>query len=84
VFDLMPTATVEDWATISTRLAAVPAAISGYIATLREGIAAGTVPARRQVAEVITQIGRYTSDTGFFAEFAGEAAPAEGQLPASL
>lgn len=84
VFDLMPTATVEDWATISTRLAAVPAAISGYMATLREGIAAGNVPARRQVAEVITQIGRYTSDTGFFAEFAGEAAPAEGQLPASL
>ncbi|WP_336632745.1 MULTISPECIES: DUF885 domain-containing protein [unclassified Microbacterium] len=84
VFDLMPTATVEDWATISARLAAVPAALSGYIATLREGVAAGNVPARRQVTEVVTQIARYTSDAGFFAEFTGDAAPAEGQLPASL
>ena len=83
-FDLMPTDTVEDWATISTRLKAVRGAIDGYIETLRAGIAAGTVPARRQVTEVITQIGRYTADSGFFATFAGEAAPAEGQLPASL
>ncbi|MCT2087412.1 DUF885 domain-containing protein [Microbacterium enclense] len=83
-FDLMPTATVEDWSTISTRLKALPGAIDGYIATLREGIARGVVPARRQVVEVATQIGRYTADTGFFAEFVGEAAPDEGQLPASL
>ena len=84
VFDLMPTDTVEDWSTIAQRLGAVPAAIDGYIATLRQGIAAGTVPARRQVVEVATQIGRYTADTGFFASFAADAAPAEGHLPASL
>jgi len=84
VFDLMPTDTVEDWSVIATRLAAVPEAISGYIETLREGIAAGVVPARRQVTEVATQIARYTSDNGFFASSAAEAAPAEGQLPASL
>jgi uncharacterized protein (DUF885 family) len=36
------------------------------------------------VSEVVTQIARYTNDSGFFATFAGEAAPAEGQLPASL
>jgi len=42
------------------------------------------VPARRQVTEVITQIARYTDDAGFFAQFAAEAAPAEGHLPASL
>ena len=83
-FDLMPTATVDDWSVIAGRLGAVPAAIDGYIETLREGIARGIVPARRQVSEVATQIGRYTADTGFFATFAAEAAPSEGGLPASL
>lgn len=83
-FDLMPTATVDDWSTISERMKALPGAIDGYVATLRRGIAQGVVPARRQVIEVVTQIARYTSDTGFFAEFVGEAAPEEGQLPASL
>jgi uncharacterized protein (DUF885 family) len=84
VFDLMPTATVDDWSTISARLKALPAAVDGYVQTLREGIARGVVPARRQVREVLTQIGRYTADNGFFAEFAAEATPDEGQLPASL
>jgi uncharacterized protein (DUF885 family) len=84
VFDLMPTDSVDDWSVVSTRLKALPAAIEGYITTLREGIDQGVVPARRQVSEVVTQIARYTNDSGFFATFAGEAAPAEGQLPASL
>ncbi len=84
VFDLMPTDTVDDWSVISKRLSALPAAIEGYIATLRTGIAEGVVPARRQVTEVVTQIARYTSDSGFFATFVGEANPSEGQLPASL
>jgi len=83
-FDLMPTDTVDDWSVVSARLGAVPAAIHGYIETLRAGIAEGVVPARRQVTEVVTQIARYTADNGFFATFAGEAAPAEGNLPASL
>jgi Uncharacterized protein conserved in bacteria len=83
-FDLMPTATVDDWSTISERMRALPAAIDGYVATLRRGIAEGVVPARRQVSEVVTQIARYTADNGFFAEFVGDAAPDEGQLPASL
>nr|WP_154924333.1 DUF885 domain-containing protein [Microbacterium testaceum] len=83
-FDLMPTATIDDWATISERLKALPSAIDGYVATLRRGIAEGVVPARRQVNEVVTQIARYTADTGFFAAFVGDAAPDEGQLPASL
>ncbi|WP_136585715.1 DUF885 domain-containing protein [Microbacterium hydrothermale] len=83
-FDLMPTATVDDWSTISERMKALPAAIDGYVATLRRGIAEGVVPARRQVSEVVTQIARYTADNGFFAEFVGDAAPEEGQLPASL
>ncbi|MFC7790357.1 DUF885 domain-containing protein [Microbacterium sp. MAHUQ-60] len=83
-FDLMPTSQVEDWAVISERLAAVPAALRGYVQSLREGIRSGVVPARRQVREVATQIARYSADDGFFATFAAEAAPDEGQLPASL
>ena len=83
-FDLMPTETADDWDVIARRLGAVRGAVDGYIETLREGIRAGIVPARRQVVEVVTQINRYTADNGFFAQFAGEAAPAEGQLPASL
>ena len=84
VFDLMPTDTIEDWTLISDRLRAGPAALDGYVQTLRAGIEAGVVPARRQVREVVTQIARYTADNGFFASFAHEAAPAEGHLPASL
>lgn len=84
VFDLMPTDTVEDWSVVATRLKAVPDALHGYIETLREGIASGVVPARRQVSEVMAQIARYTADAGFFATFAAEAAPVEGHLPASL
>lgn len=84
VFDLMPTDTVEDWSVVAERLKAVPDALRGYTETLRAGISSGVVPARRQVTEVITQIGRYTADNGFFAEFVGDAAPTEGGLPASL
>ncbi len=84
VFDLMPTDTIEDWSVIAARLAAVPAAVGGYVETLREGIATGVVPARRQVTEVIGQIARYTADNGFFATYAADATPAEGGLPASL
>lgn len=83
-FDLVPTATVENWDVIATRLAAVPDALRGYVETLRTGIAEGVTPARRQVIEVATQIDRYTADDGFFAAFVADADPDEGQLPASL
>ncbi|KQQ69192.1 DUF885 domain-containing protein [Microbacterium sp. Leaf320] len=83
-FDLMPTATADDWSVIATRLAAVPDALRGYTETLRAGIASGVTPARRQVVEVATQIDRYTADDGFFAAFVADAAPQEGNLPASL
>ncbi|MBF4569302.1 DUF885 domain-containing protein [Plantibacter sp. VKM Ac-2880] len=84
VFDLMPTATVDDWSTISTRLGALPEAVDGYIETLREGIAKGITPARRQVKEVYDQVLRTGADDGFFIGFAAEAGPEDGQLPASL
>jgi uncharacterized protein (DUF885 family) len=84
VFDLMPTETIEDWSTVSTRMSALPEAVAGYTQTLREGLSQGVVPARRQVTEVLGQIARYTADNGFFASFVAEAAPGDGHLPASL
>ncbi len=84
VFDLMPTDSADDWSVVAKRLAAVPTALDGYIETLRAGISAGVVPARRQVTEVVAQIARYTADDGFFAEFTQGAAAADGALPESL
>lgn len=81
IFDLMPQTTEADWSAIADRLANVPAAIEGYLATLREGVAKGVVPARRQVAELATQTGEYAKQGGFFTQLAA----AEGaELPASL
>lgn len=84
IFDLMPTATADDWSVIAKRLSALPDAVRGYAETLREGIARGVTPARRQVAEVVTQIARYSASDGFFATFAAEAVGQDGELPASL
>ena len=41
-----------------------------------QGIAAGIVPAVRQVREVLTQARKQVADNGFFSEFAGDAKPA--------
>ncbi len=84
VFDLMPTRTVADWATISQRLQAVPQAVDGYIETLQLGIIRGITPARRQVREVLAQTRRHAANDGFFAAFAADASPETGTLPASL
>ena len=43
VFDLMPTATQDDWATIATRLTKVPAALEQWTTTLRESADRGLV-----------------------------------------
>jgi uncharacterized protein (DUF885 family) len=40
VFDLTPTDTVEQWATVARRLSAVPASIAGYTASLRRAAGA--------------------------------------------
>lgn len=55
VFDLMPTQSEDDWAHIAQRMSNVPEAMSGYLESLRAGIAAGNVPAIRQVREVSAQ-----------------------------
>ncbi|MGM7677824.1 DUF885 domain-containing protein [Microbacterium sp. A94] len=84
VYDLMPTATAEDWSVIAKRMAAVPSALEGYAATLAEGIAQGVVPSQRQVREVADQIVRYTAADGFFTDFVAGAALDGGEIPTSL
>ena len=85
VFDLMPTSTESDWATISEKLGNLPAAVDGYIETLRRGIADGVVPARRQVLETAAGMRRHADPGGFFFEFTGNAAAdGGGALPPSL
>lgn len=80
IFDLMPTETESDWADIAGRMNAVPAAIAGYIETLRAGIAEGITPARRQVLAVADITARVADPAGFFTEFAAEAQ----EIPESL
>lgn len=85
VFDLMPTATESDWATIAEKLGNVPGAVAGYIETLRKGIADGVVPARRQVIETATGVSRHADPLGFFFDFTGSAElEGGGALPDSL
>jgi uncharacterized protein (DUF885 family) len=69
VYDLMPTATVDDWSVVAKRLSAVEEAVDGYIVTLREGMRQGTVPARRQVVEVLAQVRKNSGPGNFFTEF---------------
>jgi uncharacterized protein (DUF885 family) len=85
IFDLMSTESADDWSVIATRLRNVPAAVDGYIETLRAGIAQGHVPARRQVAEVAQQARKHGDPLGFFFDFTGAAKLGDGaELPATL
>ncbi|WP_369137183.1 DUF885 domain-containing protein [Modestobacter versicolor] len=75
-FDLMPTATEDDWATIARRLAAIPGALDGYAVGLEQAARDGRVSAARQV-RLTAQIARRWAGTperpGFFAEFTAAA-----------
>ena len=81
VFDLMPTVSVTDWSDIASRLSAVPSALEGYVATLRAGVAADVVPARRQVERVAEQCLRIGARGGFFAELVDGGRPTDGTAP---
>ncbi|MBD1543393.1 DUF885 domain-containing protein [Arthrobacter sp. IA7] len=84
IFDLMPTDTEEQWANIAGRTHSVPAAISGYIESLRTAKDSGKVSARRQVSIVIEQTTKYAAEDGFFAKLAADAKTPGGPLPAEL
>ena len=85
IFDLMPTATMEDWQHISGRLHNLADAVSGYITSLRAGRERGLLPASRQVEIVMEQSAKYAEDGGFFDDYAANAAlPDGGTLPEGL
>jgi uncharacterized protein (DUF885 family) len=84
VFDLMPTETEADWASVARRLAAVPGALEGYVASLRHSATLGNIAPRRQVQACITQSEANLGPDGFFASFVGQAG-ADGQpIPDAL
>ncbi|MCK1798949.1 DUF885 domain-containing protein [Streptomyces sp. XM4193] len=58
-FTVMPSSTEEDWATIATRLRAVPAALEGYRESLAEGLRQGRHAGPRQVSTVLGQFGQW-------------------------
>jgi uncharacterized protein (DUF885 family) len=86
-FDLMPTETEHDWATIARRLAALPAALDGYAEGLETAAAAGRVAAARQV-RLSANIARRWAGTpdrrGFFADFAAGAPDGSAGLSRDL
>lgn len=84
VFDLMPTGSAEDWERIAARLGAVPAAVDGYVRTLRTGVDRGVVPSVRQVREVAEQARRHARPDGFFPSFVEGTAPSEAGVGESL
>ena len=89
VFDLMPTATQDDWATIATRLTqGADAPCRSGRATLRESADRGLVTPRRQVVACIAQCDRLTAPDGFFGTFVDRAsaggAPLDDAVRADL
>ena len=65
-YDLMPTATDADWATIARRLKAVPNAMTQWLQTQLAGVERGLRPAIRQVDAVAEQCQGWIEPDGFF------------------
>lgn len=84
VFDLMATDTPDDWASIAARLCRVPAAIDGYITSLRHASKRGDPVRRRQVEAGIRQSRDNIGPQGFFGTLAANAGRGEPELPRSL
>ncbi|MHA6513537.1 DUF885 domain-containing protein [Tessaracoccus sp. Z1128] len=70
VFDLMPTATTDDWEIIAARMGAVPAAVDGYIESLRHAVAHGPAPALRQMEMGIRQADELAGGGSFWTSLA--------------
>jgi uncharacterized protein (DUF885 family) len=82
-FDLMPTETAEDWATVGRRLTALPVALRRYAAGLDDAADHGRVAAARQVRLCAGRARQWAGQQGFFAGLA-TTAPVGGALAADL
>ncbi|GHE11136.1 DUF885 domain-containing protein [Klenkia taihuensis] len=71
VFSMMPLATPDDWAVLGRRVARVPEAYRGYLATLTEGASRGLFAAPRQVETVVGQLDEWLAGPYFAGVVAG-------------
>lgn len=74
IFDLMPQESSEDWEIITARLHKIPAALTGYLESLKYAAANGVQAAKRQHEIGISQSENLASSEGFFAELNKSAA----------
>jgi uncharacterized protein (DUF885 family) len=80
VFDLMPTDTDAQWATIAARMTKVPAALDSYAESLRGAATMGMVSPRRQVEACATQCVTLTAQDGYFANLLSSRTPGANLL----
>ncbi len=81
IFDLMPTATAENWKTIAERMQAVPNAFAGMRESWGLGMSRDIVAPRRQALVVAEQLESWAgtpSAPGFFTQFAESASVVTG------
>ncbi|MFO7590933.1 MAG: DUF885 domain-containing protein [Acidimicrobiia bacterium] len=85
-FDLMGRATTADWAQITARVGAVPAALDGLVASLRDGMRRGVTAAGRQAIACARQAdtfaGSVPGTAPYFAGLVEEMAGAGVEEPA--
>ena len=79
-YDLMPTQTPAQWATIARRLQAIPRAIDQWFTSQLAGIEAGIHPAIRQVGLLGEQCTGWAAEGDFFDSLPAEAARAVPDL----
>ena len=72
-FDLMATATDEDWGAISRRLSRIPDALAGWRESLLSAAAKGDIAPRRQVEACIQQCSDLVAEDGYFAKLVADA-----------
>ena len=81
IFDLMPTATADNWKTIAERMQAVPTAFAGMQESWTLGISRNVVAPRRQAIVVAEQLETWAgtpTSPGFFTQFAESASNVKG------
>jgi uncharacterized protein (DUF885 family) len=82
LFQMMPTTTPDDWAVVARRMARVPQAYAGYIASLGEGASRGMFAAPRQAETVVGQLDEWLTGEGGSWFHAFVATAPEGTPPA--
>ena len=79
-FDLMPTATDEDWGVLARRLAKVPTALDQWVESLKSAAGKGNIAPRRQVEACIKQCEDLTAEDGYFANLLSGAKADDAEL----